>query len=71
MGDASARGLVSRSYAKEYARFCRIYGLFLVNGLEVWRAALEARGIPGNEIKMKISAAAEFVRRMGDPPIEL
>ncbi|MHB8107932.1 MAG: hypothetical protein ACYDH4_10990, partial [Candidatus Cryosericum sp.] len=53
--------------AKEYARFCRIHGLFMVDGLEAWRTALRARGFSEEEIALKIAGAADFVRRIGDP----
>jgi hypothetical protein len=56
-----------RNHAKEYARFCRIRGLFLVDGLEPWRTALKAKGLSEAEIGFKISAAADFVRRLGEP----
>ncbi|MGO9307973.1 MAG: hypothetical protein ACLQDL_02985 [Spirochaetia bacterium] len=56
--------------AKEYARFCRIHGLFLVDGLEPWRTALRGRGLSEVEIGRKISAAADFIRRLGDPSTE-
>src|SRR5208283_3359671 len=50
MGSTSNGGSSSRTDAKEYARFCRIHGLFLVDGLETWRTALTARGLSEVEI---------------------
>lgn len=60
-----------RYRAEEYARFCRIRGLFLVDGLEAWRTALQARGFSEEEIALKTAGAAYFVRRMGDPTADL
>jgi len=40
---------------KEYARFCRIHGLFMVDGLERWRTALQARGFSEEEIALKMA----------------
>jgi len=58
---ARARG------AKEYVRFCRIHGIFMVDGLEQWHTALKARGTPEDVISVKVSAAALFVRSIEDP----
>ena len=52
---------------KEYQRFCRFRGLFLVDGLDSWRSALKARGVPEEEIRAKIEAAADFVKSLGEP----
>ncbi|HVO37386.1 MAG TPA: hypothetical protein VMV03_00005, partial [Spirochaetia bacterium] len=52
--------------AKEYARFCRIHRIFLVDGIGAWRNALKARGLSEAEIRTKVSAAAHFVRLLGD-----
>jgi hypothetical protein len=60
-------GPAVRNHAKDYARFCRIRGLFLVDGLEPWRTALRAKGLSEAEIGFKISVAADFVRRLGEP----
>lgn len=57
--------------AKEYARFCRFRGLFLVNGLEPWRKALKDRGLSEDQIGAKVSAATDFVRRLGEPSSDL
>jgi len=70
MGGASNDRIASRKDAKEYARFCRIYGLFLVDGIEPWRTALKGRGLSEVEIGRKISAAADFIRRLGEPSSE-
>ncbi|HET6487198.1 MAG TPA: hypothetical protein VFH83_12300 [Spirochaetia bacterium] len=66
MENPMVRGPHYHSAAKEFARFCRINRVFMVDGLEVWRAALRARELPEDEIDQKIAAAAEFVRRMGE-----
>ena len=71
MGSTFNGGPASQNDAKEYARFCRIRGLFLVDGLELWRTALKARGFPEEEIRTKVSAATDFVRRMEEPSSEL
>ena len=59
-------GPLNQKITKEFVRFCRINRGFMVDGLEVWRAALQARAVPEDEINEKIAAAAEFVRRMGE-----
>ena len=71
MGSTFIGGPASQNDAKEYARFCRIRGLFLLDGLERWRSALKTRGFPEDEIRAKVSAATDFVRRMGGPSSEL
>jgi hypothetical protein len=70
MGSAFKSGRSLPADAKEYSRFCRIHGLFLVDGLERWRTALKSRGLSEEEISAKISAAADFIRRIGEPPSE-
>jgi hypothetical protein len=67
MGSNFSGGPTFKTDAKEYARFCRIHGLFMVDGLEAWRKALRARGFSEEEIALKTAGAADFVRRMGDP----
>jgi hypothetical protein len=67
MDRVSRDGPASQSSAKEYAKFCRFRRLFLVDGLEAWRLALKARGLSEGEINAKVSAAADFVRRLGEP----
>ena len=62
-------GPASQKDAKEYARFCRIRGLFFVDGLETWRAALKARGLSGDEIDGKLAAAMHFVLSLGEPSL--
>jgi hypothetical protein len=57
--------------AKEYERFCRFRRLFLVDGLEPWRAALKARGLTEGEINAKVSSAADFIKSMGESSSEL
>ena len=69
MGDESVLGPAYRKDAKEYARFCRIRRLFMVDGLEPWRDALRKRGLSEAEIAPKISAAVHFVRTMGEPSL--
>ena len=54
-----------RKDSKEYLMFCRIRGLFLVDGLEHWRTALQAKGHSDKEIASKVQAASHFVRRIG------
>ena len=71
MGSDFSGGPAFTTSAKEYARFCRIHGLFMVEGLEPWRKALRARGFSEDEIALKIAGAADFVRRMGDPTTDL
>ena len=60
-------GAAFQKDAKEYARFCRFRGLFLVDGLEPWRKALKERGLSEDQVGAKVSAAIDFVRRMGEP----
>jgi|GEM_PF-6853208 len=67
MGSDLGGGPTFKTDAKEYARFCRIHGLFMVDGLDAWRTALRARGFSQEEIALKIAGAADFVRRMGEP----
>ena len=67
MGGSFSDGHSFKTDAKEYARYCRIHGLFMVDGLEPWRKALRARGLSEEEIALKIAGAADFVRRMADP----
>ena len=57
--------------AKAYAQFCRFRRLFLVDGLEPWRAALKARGLAEEEINAKLSAAADFIKSMEEPSSQL
>jgi hypothetical protein len=52
---------------KEYARFCRMRGLFLADSVGLWRKELEARGLPEDVVLTKISAAVHLVRSMADP----
>ena len=66
MDNPKVPGPRNQNVAKEFARFCRINRVFMVEGLEVWRAALRARELPEEEINEKIAAAAEFVRKMGE-----
>lgn len=70
MGDALPFRQTDLGYAKEYARFCRFYRLFLVDGLEAWRAALIARGVPDPEVRRRIKAAAEFTRKLAGPAVD-
>jgi hypothetical protein len=54
-----------RSAAKEYARFCRLRGIFLAEGLEAWRLAMEQRKVPPEQIRVKVAEAARFVAILG------
>jgi hypothetical protein len=56
---------------KEYTRFCRFHGLFLVDGLDAWRAALKSRGLSDFEVGAKVSAARDLVRRLAEPSSDL
>ncbi len=56
---------------KEYTRFCRFRGMFLVDGLEAWRAALKARGLSEDQVGAKVSAAKDLVRRLAEPSSDL
>ena len=67
MDRAFRDGHTIRKDSKEYEKFCRFRRLFLVDGLEAWRTALKARGLSESEINAKVSAAEEFVRRLGEP----
>ena len=69
MAGSFVPGPASQKDAKEYARFCRIRRLFLVDGLETWRAALKARGLSGDEIDGKLAAAMHFVLSLGEPSL--
>jgi len=53
--------------AKEYSQFCRFRRLFLVDGLEAWRMTLKGRRLSEVEITTKMSAAADLIRRLGEP----
>ena len=58
---------VGPSYEKdtqEYAVFCESCGLFLVDGLQMWRDALKAMGIADRAIEVKLSSAVELLRRI-------
>ena len=70
MGNAFNGGTTPNQDAKEHTRFCRIHGLFLVDGIERWRTALKRRGLSEGEIDPKISAAIDFIRRLGEPSSE-
>jgi hypothetical protein len=65
--ESDSGGPAFRNLAKEYARFCRIHALFLVDGLEPWQAALKAKGFSEAEIGLRMAAAADLVRRLGEP----
>ena len=60
-------GRAFQSNAKEYTKFCRFRRLFLVDGLDAWRLALKVRGLSEEEVNAKVSEAADFVRRLGEP----
>ena len=60
-----------QSDAKEYARFCRIRKIFFVDGIGTWRDALKARGLSEAQIVAKVSAAAHFVRLLGEVPPDI
>jgi len=68
MADPAAFGPTYLRDAKEYARFCRMRGIFLVDGIEVWRRALEDRGLPEDVVSTKVLAATHLVRSLGEPP---
>jgi len=65
MGSVSNSVLTSGKDAKEYARFCRIHELFLVDGLEPWRTTLKSRGLSEVEMSVKVSAATDYIRLIG------
>ncbi|HUI69527.1 MAG TPA: hypothetical protein VL354_03330 [Spirochaetia bacterium] len=67
MANSNGRGSAYLRDAKEFAQFCRVRGVFMVDGLEHWRAALKAKGTPDEVVSEKVSAAARFIRNMGDP----
>jgi len=67
MADSAALGPTYLQDAKEYARFCRIRGIFLVDGVGIWRKALEDRGLSEDIVSTKVLAAVHFVRSMGEP----
>jgi len=67
MAGSSARGPEYLRDAKEYARFCRMRGLFLAESVGLWRRELEARGLPTDVVGTKVSAATLLVRSMADP----
>ena len=50
--------------SRAYADFCRYCGLFLVDGLQMWRDALKASGISDRAIELKLSSAAQLISRM-------
>ncbi|MGA2615301.1 MAG: hypothetical protein ABSG38_17835 [Spirochaetia bacterium] len=70
MASSSNHGPTYLRDAKEYARFCRIRGIFLVDGLGLWRSALKARGLTEEVISAKVSAALHFIQAMEDPSSE-
>jgi hypothetical protein len=57
--------LPDRSVGKEYARFCRLRGIFLAEGLEAWRRAMEQRKVPREEIQAKVADAARYIEILG------
>ena len=57
--------------AKEYTAFCRFHRLFLVDGIERWRAVLRDRGLSENEIAVKVATAMELLRRLGEHSADL
>jgi hypothetical protein len=67
MDGASRDGHALPRDAKEYARFCRFRGLFLVDGFDAWRKALKQKGLSDGEIGVKVSAAEDMVRRLEEP----
>jgi len=67
MAGSSAQGPDYLRDAKEYARFCRMRGLFLVDSVGLWRRELEGRGLAEDVVGAKISAAVHLVRSMADP----
>ena len=70
MASSFSRGSSYLRDAKEYARFCRIRGIFLVDGLDLWRTTLRQRGFPEDAVATKLTAAVHFVRSLGDPSSE-
>ena len=70
MHGSSQHGPVDMRNAKEFAQFCRVREIFMVDGLELWREALKAKGTPEGVISEKVSSAAHFIRTMGDPSSE-
>lgn len=67
MKDESVNGRAWRRDAKEYAMFCRVRRLFMVDGLEHWKLVLRRKGLSEAEIGMKLAAAAQFIRTMAEP----
>ena len=67
MADSAPHGLTYLRDAKEYARFCRIRGIFLVDGVGIWRRILEDRGLPPDVVSMKVAAATYLVGSLGEP----
>ena len=67
MAGSAAFGPTYLQDAKEYARFCRIRGIFLVDGVGIWRKALEDKGLAEDVVVTKVSAAIHLVRSMGEP----
>jgi hypothetical protein len=65
MENPSYRAQSSDEDSQEYVEFCRNCGLFLADGLQLWREALKAMGISARTIEVKLSAAAELIRRRG------
>jgi predicted NAD/FAD-binding protein len=63
----SAFDHASRRDAKEYARFCRIHGFFLVDGLERWQTVLKDRGLSEIEITAKVAAATALIKSLAEP----
>jgi hypothetical protein len=49
--------------AQEYAEFCGYCGLFLADGLQVWRDALRSTGISDRVIEAKLSSAAKLLEK--------
>jgi len=64
MGNAPVIGPTYTKDSQEYLEFCNSCGLFLMDGLQLWRDALKAMKAADSAIEVKLASAAELVRRM-------
>ena len=67
MATSSVRDAAYLQHVKEYARFCRIRGLFMIDSLGLWQDALKVKGVAEGVIRTKVKAARQFISSMQDP----
>lgn len=65
MENSAGVGPTYENDSKEYAEFCMNCGLFLADGLQIWRNALRAAGVSEQVIEVKLASATQFIRQKG------